>query len=204
MLRFPSLALVAVALAACAGTSTHARPSRDATIVRVYRPGDPEPSPAEELTFLTPRRPEQRPLVLRRIEVAPRIQMGALTEWTARYPYAEGALREWVRSHPGAAALLFRGDQDDPERVEALTEWAISNPAEKVESFLALHGGREFLRPLLDGEHRPGLDAYLAWCRKSPHAAVELVHHGHGLAWAGEHLYARELGSRAAMLGPRE
>jgi hypothetical protein len=198
--------LVLVALAACGG-ATSAPPAHDATVVQVIRPGEPEPSIADEMTFPVPARPArvaQRSAALgRRIPIAHHVQLAAITEWKNRYPYAAEGLREFVRQNPDAAAALFRGDAADPERIEALTEWAITNPDEKLESFPSNVDNWDFVRPLLKPDKRAGLEAYLEWCRKSPHAALELTHHGHGLAWAGEHLFTSELGSRAALLTPQ-
>jgi hypothetical protein len=194
-------------LAACgsaAGSRAHAR---DSTEVRVYRPDQPWPTIAEELSFPRPNRAlaaaNEQELLRHRFRffrVPKRVQPAALVEWTSRYPFAAQGLRDWVARHPVTAAILFDRAVNDSERVEALTGWAITNPDERLESFLLLHGGWDFLRPFMRGPRRRALEGYLGWCRKSPDAAAELVHHPKGLAWAREHLFANELGTRRSQV----
>jgi hypothetical protein len=57
--------------------------------------------------------------------------------------------------------------------------------------FVVGHRNWEYFDKISES-HRPAAEAFLAWARRHPEAAEDLVGHPGGLAWAGDHLYAAE------------
>ncbi len=118
----------------------------------------------------------------------PRGRVG-LEQWSGNHPRASEELGGWVRTHPSAATRFFEWDAHHPERAHEFVTWTIYHPEQPIEGFVATHPGW----PMFDQiamSHRPGADAFMAWCRRHPQAAEALMNHPGGLSWAGHHLYA--------------
>jgi hypothetical protein len=113
----------------------------------------------------------------------------SLETWSGNHPQASEELGVWVRNHPQAAAQFFEWDAHNPERAHEFVTWTITHPGQPIDVFVATHPGWPYFDRIAMS-HRPGADAFMAWCRRHPNAAEALMNHPGGLAWAGHHLYA--------------
>ena len=113
----------------------------------------------------------------------------AMAGWEHRHPIAAQELGNWVQTHQPAARQLFEWDAHHPRGARQLVGWALTHPRQPVDRFVASHLGRPGFIRMLEA-HRPASQTFLAWCRRQPQAAEDLVAHPGGLAWAGNHLFA--------------
>jgi hypothetical protein len=109
--------------------------------------------------------------------------------WSDNHPAASQELGTWVQTHPDAAARFFEWDGHHPDRAHEFVTWTIVHPAQPIEGFVVTHRGWQYFDQIVLS-HRPGADAFMAWCRRHPQAAEALMNHPGGLNWAGHHLYA--------------
>jgi len=112
---------------------------------------------------------------------------GGIGEWNARHPQAARELCAWVQNHPDAARRFFEWDGHHYERSHEFVTWAITHPAEGIDAFVAQHPGWGNFDVMAE-THRPAANAFIAWCRRHPQAAEDLMNHPNGLEWAGRHL----------------
>jgi hypothetical protein len=93
-----------------------------------------------------------------------------------------------VHAYPDAARRLVSWDERHTEQAREFVTWTVTQPGGGIEAFLASHPKGQFLSDV--GErHMLAADAFMAWCRRHPEAATELVSHPRGLEWVGRHLY---------------
>jgi hypothetical protein len=117
-----------------------------------------------------------------------RPQPAGLEQWQVRHPEASTELGAWVRAFPDAAGQFFEWDAHHTERAHEFVTWTIRYPGQPVDAFVATHPGWRGLDGILL-TYRPGAEAFMAWCRRHPEAAEDLMSHPGGLQWAGHHLY---------------
>jgi hypothetical protein len=113
----------------------------------------------------------------------------SIEEWSQNHPVASHELGVWVQNHPDAAAKFFEWDGHHPDRAHELVTWTIYHPTQPIDGFVATHPGWQYFDQIAL-HHRPGADAFMAWCRRHPQPAERLMSHPGGLSWAGHHLYA--------------
>jgi len=124
-----------------------------------------------------------------RIAVRHLEQHAVIEAWKTRYPVAAAELVDWARDRPRVAHRLCAWDDAESDRVALLTEWAVAHPYESLDVFrLRPHAWRQLGELVADPELRAGLDEYVAWARRNPDAALELVMHPRGLGWARGHV----------------
>jgi hypothetical protein len=117
--------------------------------------------------------------------------IGALETWASRNPEAAKAFGAWVHDNPEAAGEIFSWDGHHPDRSRGLVYWAIRHPSQDISAFTSQHPDWSWFDRVM-GEHKLGASQYLAWCRKYPSAAEELVAQPSGLRWVGDHVYPSE------------
>lgn len=110
-----------------------------------------------------------------------------MESWNARHPEAARELCTWVGAHPDASKHFFEWDATHPERARELVTWTIAHPpAEGINVFVGEHPAwTEW--DWISEAHHPAANAFMAWCRRHPRAAEDLVNHPAGLRWAGHH-----------------
>ncbi|MEO6882512.1 MAG: hypothetical protein ABI199_00655 [Bacteroidia bacterium] len=111
-----------------------------------------------------------------------------LEQWAHNHPAASKELGEWVKNHPKAARIMFEWDGNHPERSQEFVTWTINHPKQEIDAFAAMHPNWSHLDEIMKS-HRPAARNFMAWCRKHPKAAHDLMAHKGGLKWAGDHLY---------------
>lgn len=112
-----------------------------------------------------------------------------LDNWANNHPEASRELGTWVQNHPEAARLFFDWDSQHPDKSHEFVAWSVNHPQQPIATFIDLHPNW----PVFDqiaANHRPAANAFMDWCRRHPPAAMALMNHPGGLAWAGHHLYA--------------
>jgi len=109
-----------------------------------------------------------------------------LERWNERHAAAAHELCGWVAAYPDASTHFFEWDAAHPERAREFVTWTIEHPAEGINAFVALHPGWTEWNWISE-THHPAANAFMAWARKHPRAAEDLVHHPAGLRWAGHH-----------------
>jgi hypothetical protein len=122
---------------------------------------------------------------------APPVNDAELETWATRHADAAKALGAWAHNNPEAAAEIFTWDAKQPAKSRGLVHWAIRHPSEDITVLTGQHPEWSWFGRVM-AAHRMGADQYLDWCRKYPAAADELVRHGGGVRWVGDHLYASE------------
>jgi len=108
--------------------------------------------------------------------------------WDHNHPEAARELGEWVKNHPEAAHQFFEWDGHHPVRAKEFVTWSITHPAANIDVFVVTHRGWEYFDVIME-KHRPAAEAFLAWTRRHPKAAEQLMNHPKGLEWAGNNLY---------------
>ena len=106
-----------------------------------------------------------------------------LEAWSRSHPQASVELGDWVKGHPRAARKLFEWDGAHPERSREFVTWSIRNRAGPIQTFIDLHPGWPGFDEIA-AHHRPAANAFMAWCRRHPRAAEDLMSHPGGLRWA--------------------
>jgi hypothetical protein len=115
-------------------------------------------------------------------------------QWRARYPYAATELAGWAAQHPALLEALAAWEKRDPEKPSVVVEWAVTHVYEDIGGFLMQRLGWDDFRELREADPQ-GIDEFLAWVRRAPKAAEELVMRSRGFAAAAE---VRPLGRKAA------
>ncbi len=110
-----------------------------------------------------------------------------IERWSRNHPEAAQELGQWVKNHPEAAEKFFEWDGHHPERSREFVTWAITHPGDTVDVFVMTHRGWPVFDVIME-KHRPGAEAFIAWCRRHSKAAEALMMHPRGLEWAGHHL----------------
>lgn len=122
------------------------------------------------------------------VPLASRAEPRGMQAWQRNHPEASRELGEWVRSHPEAAERFFSWDGRHPERSREFVVWTVSHPADSIDVFVLSHRGWPAFDQIME-RHRPAAQAFMAWSRRHPRAAEDLMRHPRGLEWAGHHLY---------------
>jgi hypothetical protein len=182
----------------CASSSGQAQSARSKTSVRVIKPGEPGNTPRDfnpvpvaygpGTLAAPPATGLPEPEIthvhdLPKTHIAPThpVAVASLDQWTARYPDAARELGDWMKKYPECSRDLMELDTVRADALRVLTEWAITHRYESVRAFLFERFGWEKLRAMLDEGRTEGVEAYLAWVRRSQDAAMELVSHSRGL-----------------------
>ncbi len=109
-----------------------------------------------------------------------------MATWNARHPEAARELCGWVQQHPDASAHFFEWDANHPERAREFVYWTVEHPAEGINVFVAAHPGWSEW-DWISETHHPAANAFMAWVRRRPNAARDLVNHPAGERWAAHH-----------------
>jgi len=109
-----------------------------------------------------------------------------MANWNARHPDAARDLCVWVQNHPAASQHFFQWDSDHPERAREFVIWTAEHPGEGINAFVATHGAWSEW-DWISETHHPAANAFMAWVRKHPNAARDLVNHPAGERWASHH-----------------
>ncbi len=111
----------------------------------------------------------------------------AIDRWANRHRPAARELEEWIDRYPATASALFVWDDKRPAAAAELVTWATTDLSSPIEVFLATRPAWQMLAPMA-AQYPQELAAFLAWMRKYPAAAINLMHHPRGLGWVGRQL----------------
>ena len=105
--------------------------------------------------------------------------------WRERFPAAAQELCAWTLQHPRASEQLTVWAAGHGDHAAELFRWTVENPGYGWEAFLAQHADWQDLAAIAS-QHPRAANQLLAWERRHPDAAQDLLGHEGALRFAGK------------------